>query len=123
MKFQMKLSASLVLLATSAMGGHAMAQDLVVKIGHVGPTSGGIAHLGKDNELGARMAIDELNAKGVLIGGKKAKFELLAEDDAGDPKQGTAAATKLADAKVNGVIGHLNSGTSIPASTHVLCVD
>ncbi|MEO3713501.1 MULTISPECIES: branched-chain amino acid ABC transporter substrate-binding protein [Roseateles] len=98
------------------LGGAAMAQDLVVKIGHVGPTSGGIAHLGKDNELGARMAIDELNAKGVTIGGKKAKFELLAEDDAGDPKQGTAAAQKLMDSKVNGVIGHLNSGTSIPAS-------
>jgi len=62
------------------------------------------------------MAIDELNAKGVTIGGKKAKFELLAEDDAGDPKQGTAVAQKLADAKVNGVVGHLNSGTSIPAS-------
>jgi branched-chain amino acid transport system substrate-binding protein len=92
------------------------AQDLVVKIGHVAPTSGGIAHLGKDNEMGARMAIDELNAKGVTIGGKKAKFELLAEDDAADPKQGTAAAQKLVDAKVNGVIGHLNSGTSIPAS-------
>ena len=98
------------------LAGSAMAQDLVVKIGHVGPTSGGIAHLGKDNENGARMAIDELNAKGVMIGGKKAKFELLAEDDAGDPKQGTQAATKLADNKVNGVIGHLNSGTSIPAS-------
>jgi branched-chain amino acid transport system substrate-binding protein len=96
--------------------GTAMAQDLVVKIGHVGPTSGAIAHLGKDNELGARMAIDELNAKGVTIGGKKAKFERLAEDDAGDPKQGTAAAQKLMDSKVNGVIGHLNSGTSIPAS-------
>jgi branched-chain amino acid transport system substrate-binding protein len=93
-----------------------VAQDLVVKIGHVGPTSGAIAHLGKDNENGARMAIEELNAKGVTIGGKKAKFELLAEDDAGDPKQGTAAAQKLVDAKVNGVIGHLNSGTSIPAS-------
>jgi branched-chain amino acid transport system substrate-binding protein len=92
------------------------AQDLVVKIGHVAPTSGNIAHLGKDNENGARMAIDELNAKGVTIGGRKAKFELLAEDDAGDPKQGTAAAQKLVDAKVNGVIGHLNSGTSIPAS-------
>lgn len=92
------------------------AQDMVVKIGHVGPTSGGIAHLGKDNENGARMAIDELNAKGVTIGGKKAKFELLTEDDAGDPKQGTAAAQKLVDSKVNGVIGHLNSGTSIPAS-------
>ncbi len=98
----------------AAMG--ASAQDLVVKIGHVAPTSGAIAHLGKDNENGARMAIDELNAKGVMIGGKKAKFELLAEDDAGDPKQGTAAAQKLVDSKVNGVIGHLNSGTTIPAS-------
>jgi branched-chain amino acid transport system substrate-binding protein len=98
------------------LSGTTMAQDLVVKIGHVGPTSASIAHLGKDNELGARMAIDDLNAKGVTIGGKKAKFELLAEDDGGDPKQGTAAAQKLMDSKVNGVIGHLNSGTSIPAS-------
>jgi len=102
--------------ALITLGAAAFAQDMVVKIGHVGPTSGGIAHLGKDNEMGARMAIDELNAKGVTIGGKKAKFELLAEDDAGDPKQGTAVAQKLADAKVNGVVGHLNSGTSIPAS-------
>ncbi|MBW8832575.1 MAG: ABC transporter substrate-binding protein, partial [Burkholderiales bacterium] len=90
--------------AALMLGTGVYAQDMVVKIGHVGPTSGGIAHLGKDNELGARMAIDELNAKGVTIGGKKAKFELLAEDDAGDPKQGTAVAQKLADAKVNGVV-------------------
>jgi len=102
--------------AALLLGGSVFAQDLVVKIGHVGPTSGSIAHLGKDNEMGARMAIDELNAKGVTIGGKKAKFELLAEDDAADPKQGTAAAQKLVDSKVNGVIGHLNSGTTIPAS-------
>ena len=108
---------SLISVAAFALvSGAAFAQDMVVKIGHVGPTSGGIAHLGKDNENGARMAIDELNAKGVTIGGKKAKFELLAEDDAGDPKQGTAVAQKLMDAKVNGVVGHLNSGTSIPAS-------
>jgi branched-chain amino acid transport system substrate-binding protein len=105
-----------IVAAAMFVAGTASAQDLVVKIGHVGPTSGAIAHLGKDNENGARMAIDELNAKGVTIGGKKAKFELLAEDDAGDPKQGTAAAQKLVDSKVNGVIGHLNSGTSIPAS-------
>jgi branched-chain amino acid transport system substrate-binding protein len=98
------------------LSGAAMSQELIVKIGHVGPTSGAIAHLGKDNEMGARMAIEDLNAKSVMIGGKKAKFELLAEDDAGDPKQGTAAAQKLVDAKVNGVVGHLNSGTSIPAS-------
>ncbi len=102
--------------AAALFAGATSAQELVVKIGHVGPTSGQIAHLGKDNENGARMAIDELNAKGVTIGGKKAKFELLAEDDAGDPKQGTAAAQKLVDSKVNGVIGHLNSGTTIPAS-------
>ncbi|MFZ2392216.1 MAG: branched-chain amino acid ABC transporter substrate-binding protein [Rhodoferax sp.] len=88
----------------------------VVKIGHVGPTSGAIAHLGKDNENAARMAIDELNAKGVMLGGQKVTFELLAEDDAADPKQGTAVAQKLADAKVAGVVGHLNSGTTIPAS-------
>lgn len=112
---QVKLN---VVVAAAALiaAGTASAQDVVVKIGHVGPTSGAIAHLGKDNENGARMAIDELNAKGVMIGGKKAKFELLAEDDGADPKQGTAAAQKLVDSKVNGVVGHLNSGTSIPAS-------
>ena len=112
---QSKLNVIVGAIAIAACGA-AMAQDAVVKIGHVGPTSGAIAHLGKDNELGAKMAIDELNAKGVTIGGKKVKFELLAEDDAGDPKQGTAAAQKLVDSKVNGVIGHLNSGTTIPAS-------
>ncbi len=112
---QVKLNVIVGALAL-AMGGASYAQDMVVKIGHVGPTSGTIAHLGKDNENGARMAIEELNAKGVTIGGKKVKFELLAEDDAGDPKQGTAAAQKLVDSKVMGVIGHLNSGTSIPAS-------
>ena len=71
---------------------------------------------GKDNEMAARMAIDELNARGLSIGGKKARFELLAEDDAADPKQATAVAQKLVDSKVNGVVGHLNSGTTIPAS-------
>jgi branched-chain amino acid transport system substrate-binding protein len=90
--------------------------QLVVKIGHVGPLTGAIAHLGKDNELGAKLAIEDLNAKGIKIGGQTVKFELVPEDDGADPKQGTAAATKLVDAKVNGVIGHLNSGTTIPAS-------
>jgi branched-chain amino acid transport system substrate-binding protein len=102
--------------AGEAPAAAAAGDGSVVKIGHVGPTSGSIAHLGKDNELGARMAIEELNAKGVMLGGKKVTFELVAEDDAGDPKQGTAVAQKLADLKVAGVIGHLNSGTSIPAS-------
>ncbi|HNY48307.1 MAG TPA: ABC transporter substrate-binding protein, partial [Casimicrobium sp.] len=99
-----------------AAAAPAPAAEMVVKIGHVGPTSGQIAHLGKDNENAARMAVEEANAKGISIGGKKVKFELQAEDDAGDPKQGTAVAQKLVDAKVAGVVGHLNSGTSIPAS-------
>jgi len=107
----------IVAAAATLCGSAAMAQDMVVKIGHVGPVSGAQAHYGKDNENGARMAIDDLNKKGVTIGGKKVKLELVAEDDAADPKQGTAAAQKLCDAKVNGVVGHLNSGTTIPAST------
>jgi branched-chain amino acid transport system substrate-binding protein len=113
MHLSLKLTAVATLAAISSL---AMAQDHVVKIGHVGPVSGAIAHLGKDNEWGARLAIEELNAKGVSINGKKIKFELVAEDDAADPKQGTAAAQKLVDAKVSGVVGHLNSGTTIPAS-------
>lgn len=113
----MHLSFKLTAVATlAALTSLAMAQEQVVKIGHVGPVSGAIAHLGKDNEYGARLAIEELNAKGVSINGKKVKLELVAEDDAADPKQGTAAAQKLVDAKVSGVIGHLNSGTTIPAS-------
>ena len=94
----------------------AAAAEAVVKIAHVGPVSGAIAHLGKDNENGARLAIEELNAAGVMIDGKKVKLELMAEDDGADPKQGTAVAQKLVDAKVAGVVGHLNSGTTIPAS-------
>ena len=113
MQLKLKLT---VVAAIAAVAGMASAQEQVVKIGHVAPVSGAQAHFGKDNENGARMAIEDINAKGVTIGGKKIKFELQAEDDASDPKQGTAAAQKLCDSKVAGVVGHLNSGTTIPAS-------
>src|SRR3954469_9907042 len=99
--------------AASAASGAAGAE---VKIGHVAPLTGGIAHLGKDNENGARLAVEEANAAGVKLDGKDVKFPLLAEDDQADPKVGTTVAQKLVDAKVVGVVGHLNSGTSIPAS-------
>jgi branched-chain amino acid transport system substrate-binding protein len=89
----------------------------VIKIGHVAPLTGGIAHLGKDNENGARLAVEEINAAGgVKIGDKTFNLELVAEDDKADPKEGTVAAQKLVDAGVAAVVGHLNSGTSIPAS-------
>ncbi|MES2932163.1 MAG: branched-chain amino acid ABC transporter substrate-binding protein [Pseudomonadota bacterium] len=115
----MKFATRLLPLAAAiplSFAGAAHAEDLIVKIGHVSPMSGGQSHYGRDNTNGAIMAIEDLNAKGLVFGGKKVKFELLAEDDAADPKQGTAVAQKLVDAKVNGVIGHLNSGTTIPAS-------
>jgi len=109
---KLKSVAVAVLALTS---GFAFAQS-VVTIAHVGPTSGAIAHLGKDNENGAIMAVEEINAAGLTIGGQKVTLKLMMEDDGADPKQGTAVAQKLADAKVSGVIGHLNSGTTIPAS-------
>ncbi|MBK7416561.1 MAG: branched-chain amino acid ABC transporter substrate-binding protein [Dechloromonas sp.] len=102
--------------APAAPAAPAPKPEVTVKLGHVAPMTGPQAHLGKDNENGARLAIDELNAQGLEIGGAKVKFELIAEDDQADPKQGTIVAQKLVDAKVNGIIGHLNSGTTIPAS-------
>jgi branched-chain amino acid transport system substrate-binding protein len=112
----MQFTTKLIPLAIAmAFAGSAYAQQ-VVKIGAVAPMSGPNAHLGKDNDNAARMAIDELNAKGFTLGGKKVTLQLLSEDDASDPKQGTAVAQKLVDAHVAGVIGHLNSGTTVPAS-------
>lgn len=88
----------------------------VIRIGHVAPLTGGIAHLGKDNENGARLAIEEANAAKIQIGGRTARFEFISEDDQADPRVGVTVAQKLVDARVAGVVGHLNSGTSIPAS-------
>lgn len=105
--------------AQTAMRPHASAppvETVQVVIGHVAPMTGQIWHLGRDNELGARLAIEELNARGVMIGQRRAQFTLVSRDDAGDPKRGVAVAQELVALRVNGVIGHLNSGTSIPAS-------
>jgi branched-chain amino acid transport system substrate-binding protein len=95
----------------------AAAPSEVLKIGHVAPLTGGIAHLGKDNENGARLAVEEINAAGGLkVGDKTYKLELVAEDDKADPKEGTISAQKVVDSGAVAVVGHLNSGTTIPAS-------
>ncbi len=107
------LCAAVVAFATMSSAAFA---DQVVKIGHVGPLTGGSAHLGKDNENGARLAIEEINAKGLSINGQKVTLVLDAQDDAADPRQATQVAQRLVDDKVAAVIGHLNSGASIPAS-------
>ena len=102
--------------ADSACGKLA-ADEICVKIGSGEPKSGGIAHIGKDNENGAQLAINEINAKGdLVIGGKKVKLALIGEDDGADPKQGTTVAQKLVDAKVAAVVGHATSGVTIPAN-------
>jgi branched-chain amino acid transport system substrate-binding protein len=92
------------------------AQPVVVTLGVAGPLTGSIAHQGKDDENGVALAIDQANAKKLVIGGKPVTFRMLSEDDQGDPKIGTLVAQKFVDAKVAAVIGHLNSGVTIPAS-------
>ena len=91
-------------------------ETVTVRIGHAGPLTGGIAHLGKDDENGVALAVAEANDKKIKIGGKTVKFEMMSEDDQADPKMGPTIAQKFVDAKVAGVVGHLNSGVSIPAS-------
>ena len=108
------LASALCVLVVMAAGS-AQSQE-VVKIGFASPLTGPQANYGKDNQNGAQMAIDELNAQGLSIGGKPVKFQLLAEDDQAEPKQGPLIAQKLTDAKVAGVVGHFNSGVTIPAS-------
>ncbi len=92
------------------------AQEVVVQIGHVAPLSGPQAHYGKDNESGAMLAIDDLNAQKIYLDGFRARFELVSEDDEANPKTGAIVAQKLCDLNMHGVVGHLNSGTTIPAS-------
>ena len=92
------------------------AATVTVLIGHAGPLTGSIAHQGKDDESGVALALDQANAKHLVIGGKPVVFRMLSEDDQGDPKIGTTIAQKLVDAHVAAVIGHLNSGVTIPAS-------
>ncbi|MDN4592159.1 branched chain amino acid ABC transporter substrate-binding protein [Xenophilus aerolatus] len=111
------MKSAAIALALGASSLLAAAQStMTVHIGEVGPLSGGLAHYGKDARNAAVMAIDDLNAKALKIDGKVVKFVLVAEDDAADPRQGTAAAQKLCDSKVAAVVGHINSGTAIPAA-------
>ena len=113
----MKHSAmKLALAGVMVAGSSASLAQVVVKIGFAGPLTGPIAHVGKDEQYGAQLALDDANAKGVTIGGQKLKFELQAEDDQADPRTATTVAQRLADAGVKGVVGHVTSGASIPAS-------
>ena len=110
------LTAALALAGCNKGAESGSASETVVKIGSAAPLTGPQSHLGKDNENGPQLAIEELNAQNFLIGGKKAKFELVSKDDQADPKTAAIVAQELVDEKVAGVIGHLNSGTTRPAA-------
>ena len=99
-----------------AESGKPVAETVTVRIGSASPLTGPQAHIGIDIRNGVQLAIDDLNEKGLEIGGKKVKFELVAEDDEANPTKATTVAQKLVDSKVAAVVGHFNSGASIPAS-------
>ncbi|MEN9426211.1 MAG: branched-chain amino acid transporter system, substrate-binding protein [Pseudomonadota bacterium] len=113
----MKQRALIVALAGLTMTASTAAMaDVVVKLGFAGPLTGPVSHLGKDEQYGAQLALDDANAKGLVLGGQKVRFELLAEDDQADPRTATTVAQRLVDAGVKGVVGHVTSGAAIPAS-------
>ncbi|MGA7178852.1 MAG: branched-chain amino acid ABC transporter substrate-binding protein [Thiobacillaceae bacterium] len=119
MKWSALVIALVAAMSLSACGKKQEASDngrQVVKIGQSSPLTGPQAHLGKDNDNGARLAIDEINATNPTLGGKPVVFEIISEDDGADPKTATTVAQRLVDEGVAGVIGHLNSGATIPAS-------
>jgi branched-chain amino acid transport system substrate-binding protein len=103
-------------LAPTRSATAAEAGTKVVKIGVAGPLTGGLAHFGKDNENGARLALEEINKTGLIVGGQRITLVLDSQDDAADPKTGTQVAQRLVDDGVVAVVGHYNSGVSIPAS-------
>ncbi|WP_321792409.1 branched-chain amino acid ABC transporter substrate-binding protein [Burkholderia pyrrocinia] len=90
--------------------------DQIVKIGFAGPTTGTIAHIGKDSEWGVRLAIDEANQQNVIVKGERVRFEVDAQDDMADPKTAVTVAQKLIDDHIVGVVGHINSGATLAAS-------
>jgi branched-chain amino acid transport system substrate-binding protein len=111
----MKLKYALLGLSVALSTAYA-ADDVTVTIGSAAPISGPQASFGQDNTNGVRMAINDLNKQNIMIGGKKVVWKIDAQDDQADPKQATAVAQKFVDEKVNGVVGHLNSGCTYPAS-------
>ena len=84
-----------------------------VKVGVAGPITGGQAKNGQDLKEGCLLAVEEWNAKGGVLG---RTIELVVRDDEAADKNAPTVARELVDAGVAGVIGHFNSGCTIPAS-------
>lgn len=110
-------SIALTMLAGACLAGAAHAADTAdVKLGYAGPLTGPQAHYGEDMQNGLQLAIDEANKKGIKLDGKTAHFVLVSRDDQADPRMGVQVAQQLVDQDIAGMLGHFNSGTTIPAS-------
>jgi len=99
------------LAASLAFAGAANAQ---LKIGVAGPLTGPNAAFGAQLKNGAEMAAADINAKGGING---QKIELVFGDDVSKPDQGVSVANKFVGDGVKFVVGHFNSGVTMPAST------
>jgi len=111
------LSSFLLILAllVSASPARAQLAGQTVAIAVAGPLSGGAALLGKEQKQAVEMAVDEKNASGGVLGGK---VVLVSADDRADAAEGKAVAQRFCDdPRVLGVVGHVNSGVSIEASS------
>ena len=93
-----------------ALSGAAHAQ---IKLGVAGPITGPNAAFGAQLKNGAEQAVEDINAAGGIMG---QKVQVVVGDDVSDPKQGVSVANKFASEGVKMVVGHFNSGVSIPAS-------
>ena len=117
MQHKMKQIAGATVVAAMSLVGTAHAQQAEdVKLGFAGPMTGAQAHYGADFQNGITLAVEEMNATKPVIGGKPVRFVLDSADDQADPRTGTTVAQKLVDDGIKGMLGHFNSGTTIPAS-------
>lgn len=100
-------------LATVAAVAFGAAAHAEILLGLAGPMTGPEAQFGEQFKQGANKAVEDINAKGGVLG---QKLKIVVGDDACDPKQARSVAEELASKKVSAVIGHFCSGSSIPAS-------
>lgn len=110
------LAVSAAVLTSFAFGSAQAAGSEVVKLGFAAPLTGPQAHYGEDMKNGLTLAIEEANKKGIQLDGKATKFELISRDDQADPRTAVQVAQQIVDEGVKGMLGHFNSGTTIPAS-------
>ncbi|KVN19585.1 branched chain amino acid ABC transporter substrate-binding protein [Burkholderia stagnalis] len=116
MRFRHSLLSVSLASALAALAHQAAAADDAVKVGFAAPLTGVNAGYGKDLQNGVQLALDDATAQKVQIAGKPTRFELVVQDDQADPRVGVQAAQSLVDKNVSVVVGHFNSGTTIPAS-------